>query len=49
VLRFRDEAWHKYFTHKPFLDLVENKFGIEARNNVVEMEKIKLKRKILGD
>jgi hypothetical protein len=31
------------------LELVENKFGIEARNNVVEMEKIKLKRKILGD
>ena len=49
VLRFRDEAWHKYFTHKPFLDLVETKFGIESRNNVVELEKIKLKRKILGD
>jgi hypothetical protein len=31
------------------LDLVENKFGIEAKNNVVEMEKIKLKRKILGE
>ena len=49
VLRFRDEAWHKYFTHKPFLDLVEKKFGVESRNNVVELEKIKLKRKILGD
>ena len=49
VLRFRDEAWHKYFTHKPFLDLVEKKFGIESRNNVVELEKIKLTRKILGD
>ena len=46
VLRFRDEQ-HKYFTHKPFLDLVETKFGIESRNNVVELEKIKLKRKYL--
>ena len=49
VLKFRDDAWHKYFTHKPFIDLVEKKFGVESRNNVIEMEKIRLKRKILGD
>ena len=49
VLAFRDDAWHKYFTHKPFLDLVHRKFGEQALNNVSELEKIKLKRKILGD
>jgi len=49
VLKFRDDAWHTYFSHKPFLDLVENKFGIQSRQNVEEMSKIQLKRKILGD
>lgn len=49
VLKFRDEAWHKYFSHEPFLNLVENKFGTQSRKNVEEMSKIKLKRKLLGD
>jgi radical SAM superfamily enzyme YgiQ (UPF0313 family) len=49
VLKFRDDAWQKYFTHKPFLELVENKFGIQSRQNVEEMSKIRLKRKLLGD
>ena len=49
VLKFRDEAWHKYFSHEPFLNLVENKFGTQSRQNIQEMSKIKLKRKILGD
>lgn len=49
VLKFRDDAWHTYFSHKPFLELVENKFGIQSRQNVEEMSKIRLKRKILGD
>ena len=49
VLKFRDDAWHKYFSHEPFLSLVENKFGIDSRKNIEEMSKIRLKRKILGD
>ena len=49
VLKFRDEAWHKYFSHEPFLNLVETKFGKDSRANLEEMSKIKLKRKILGD
>ena len=47
VLKFRDEAWHKYFSNKNFLDLVEKKFGTENKNNVIKMSEIKLKRKIL--
>jgi len=49
VLRFRDQAWQKYFTNPTYLDLVKSKFGENERNNVVEMASIKLKRKILGD
>jgi hypothetical protein len=49
VLKFRDEAWIKYFSRKEYLDLVERKFGTEQKNNVIEMTKVKLKRKILGD
>ena len=47
VLKFRDEAWNKYFSNPKYLDLVEEKFGFEQRKNVVEMSKIKLKRKLL--
>ena len=49
VLRFRDNAWHIYFENPRFLKLVEDKFGIKAKNNVIELSKVKLKRKILGD
>ena len=49
VLKFRDEAWNKYFTNPEYLNLIENRFGITERKNIEEMSKIKLKRKILGD
>jgi len=49
VLRFRDHAWQTYFTYRPFLDLIEAKFGVEERENVEAMSSIRLKRKILGD
>ena len=49
VLRFRDDAWQKYFTHAPYLDLVARRFGADERSNVEAMTLIRLKRKILGD
>ncbi len=49
VLRFRDEAWRKYFTNPDYLGLVERKFGAQERRNVEDMAGIRLKRKILGD
>lgn len=49
VLKFRDDAFHTYYTYPPFHSLLEKRFGVEAKNNVIEMEKIRLKRKILGD
>lgn len=49
VLRFRDEAWRKYFTNPDYLALVERKFGAEQRRNVEAMASVRLHRKLLGD
>ncbi len=49
VLKFRDDAWQKYFTNERYLNLVEKKFGLEQRRNVEAMSKIKLRRELLGD
>ena len=49
VLRFRDDAWKKYFSNPAYLSLVERKFGANQRRNVEAMSKIKLRRKLLGD
>ena len=49
VITLRDEAFNQYHNHKPFLNLIEKKFGKEAAKNIVDMTKIKLKRKIKGD
>lgn len=47
VLRFRDQAWHTYFSHAPYLELVERKFGAAQRKNVEKMATIHLKRRLL--
>jgi anaerobic magnesium-protoporphyrin IX monomethyl ester cyclase len=49
ILQFRDAAFTKYHTHKPFLEKVHSKYGETAANNINDMTQIKLKRKILGD
>jgi len=49
VLKFRDDAWHTYFSRPEYLELVERRFGAEQRRNVEELSKIRLKRKLLGD
>jgi radical SAM superfamily enzyme YgiQ (UPF0313 family) len=49
VLRFRDQAWQTYFDHKPYLQLVEEKFGVQERKNVEAMASIKLRRKLLEE
>lgn len=47
VLKFRDDAWNEYFTNQRYLEMIEKKFGVENRQNIEEMSKIKLKRKVL--
>lgn len=49
VLQFRDNAFHAYFTNPKYLDMIENKFGLDTRKHIEKMTKFRLKRKILGD
>lgn len=49
VLKFRDQAWQKYFTNPAYLELVGKKFGEQERKNIEDMASIQLKRKLLGD
>jgi radical SAM superfamily enzyme YgiQ (UPF0313 family) len=49
VLKFRDEAWQKYFSNPAYLALVEKEFGVQQRKNVEDMASIRLKRALLGD
>ena len=37
VISLRDKAFHEYHNHKPFLELIEKKFGKKAAENIVEM------------
>ena len=48
VLKFRDDAWATYFSNPTYLQMIEKKFGVSQRENIEDMAKIKLKRKILG-
>jgi len=49
ILKFRDSAFTKYFTNEKFLEKIKNKFGNNARQNILKMTKIRLKRKIISD
>jgi len=49
ILKFRDLTWEKYFKNPSYLQYMENKFGDKCVKSIVEMSKIKLKRKLLGD
>ena len=49
ILKFRDNAWIKYHTNSKYLSLIKRKFGEKAVENIKNMTKIKLKRKLLGD
>jgi hypothetical protein len=42
-------AWNKYHTNPKYLDQLERKFGMAARNELESTTKVKLKRKLLGD
>jgi len=47
ILTFRDKAFNEYHSYPPFLEKVKTKFGQIAVDNINEMLKVKLKRKIL--
>jgi radical SAM superfamily enzyme YgiQ (UPF0313 family) len=45
VLRFRDEAFHSYFSNPRYLDMLGAKFGPETRSHVEGMNRHRLRRK----
>ncbi len=47
VLKFRDDAFHAYFSNPRYLDMVTQAFGSETREHIEEMARHRLKRKIL--
>jgi anaerobic magnesium-protoporphyrin IX monomethyl ester cyclase len=46
VLKFRDEAFMKYFNNPKYLEMVRKKFGADVVQHVKDMTQIKLKRKL---
>jgi anaerobic magnesium-protoporphyrin IX monomethyl ester cyclase len=49
VLRFRDNAFDRYFTNRRYLDMVTKRFGQETRSHIERMTRHKLRRKIVDD
>lgn len=47
VLRFRDEAYLRYFTNPSYLRYVRSKFGQKVETHIQKMTQIKLKRRLL--
>ena len=46
VLRFRDQAFHTYYTHPRYLQMLERQFGAPTVQHIQEMTAHQLKRKI---
>ena len=49
ILSYRDKCYKDYHTDISFLKRIEKKYGKKAAQNIVEMSKIKLKRKIIEE
>lgn len=49
VLEYRDKAFHRFYESEKFLTMIKGRFGQKSVDNIKNMTKIKLKRKILGE
>lgn len=49
ILRFRDEAFQKYYSSSDFLEMINDKFGQEAGMHLKKMLEHKINRKILNE
>ncbi|OGT34313.1 MAG: B12-binding domain-containing radical SAM protein [Gammaproteobacteria bacterium RIFCSPHIGHO2_02_FULL_39_13] len=49
ILKFRDNAFHRYFTNPNYLALVKRKFGQAVHDHVADMTKIKLRRQLIEE
>ncbi|MCW1351210.1 radical SAM protein [Campylobacter jejuni] len=49
IVAFRDNAFNEYFSNNKYLTMIENKFGKNVRENLENICKNKLRRKILEE
>lgn len=49
VLKFRDEAFHEYFSNPRYLDMVTQRFGTDTRDHIVDMSQHRLRRKLVEE
>ena len=49
VLKFRDEAFQRYFTNERYLALVKRKFGEKVLAHIADMTRIRLKRQLYSE
>jgi radical SAM superfamily enzyme YgiQ (UPF0313 family) len=47
VLKFRDDAFHDYFSNTAYLEMIAEKFGQPAREHIERISAGRLKRRIL--
>ena len=47
VLKFRDDAFHQYFSNPSYLNMLEKEFGPRVKANVEKMSQTRLRRKVL--
>lgn len=47
ILKFRDDAFNTVYNDPNYLNMLENKFGTKVKQHILDLTKIKLKRKIL--
>lgn len=49
VLKFRDEAFIQYYSDTEYLNFMRQRFGNKTADHIIDMTRIRLKRKILGN
>ncbi len=49
VLKFRDDAFHDYFSSSRYLDMVTQAFGWDTHKHIEDMARHRLKRKLLEE
>ncbi len=46
ILKFRDDAFHEYFSNPEYLDMLEQKFDARVRSHIVDITSQRLKRNL---
>jgi anaerobic magnesium-protoporphyrin IX monomethyl ester cyclase len=49
VLKFRDNAFHDFFSDKSYLDTVTQRFGWDTRKHIEEMSEHRLRRRLVEE